>query len=311
MIDILLATFNGEKYLPELLDSIQKCAVDLKVRLIVRDDGSSDRSVAIVEAFAQHSDLSVVILAAPSAARGACSAFSALMSVSSGDYVAFADQDDIWRPEKLQRLLSEIRKREFVLGSSAPLLVHSDLSVVDSNAQEIAQSFWAYQKLDPSADSFGPLLVQNAVTGCAMMVNRALVKLARDIPDKVIMHDWWLALVASAFGEILVVRASLVLYRQHGANSVGAKRWSCGSWIRRAMHSTGRQTTRRALQITQDQCDALLKMHGENMSEEKRAVAQAFVGARSCSWVARRIRFIKHGLLPADIVRRCLWLTWV
>ena len=138
------------------------------------------------------------------------------------EYVFCADQDDVWAPHKLQTMLRALQAAEGPQRSAA--LVHHDLEVVDAALVTRASSFWAYMGLSP-AEEANPqrLLSRNEVTGCALACNRALLELALPIPDRAIMHDWWLALCAAYCGALRALPERLVSYRQHGANAIGAK----------------------------------------------------------------------------------------
>jgi len=104
-----------------------------------------------------------------------------------------------------------------------PLLVYSDMSVVDASLKMIAPSFMNYQSIQHEYNPIPILLAQNFVTGCTVMVNRKLLDIALPIPEEALMHDWWLALCAAVFGHIGFIDKPLVKYRQHGNNEVGAK----------------------------------------------------------------------------------------
>ncbi len=135
------------------------------------------------------------------------------------------------------RPCARIKAAEEELGSGAPILAHTDLVVVDENLQAIAPSFWSYSNLNPYCGSrLNRLLIQNVVTGSATMVNGALARLASPIPQEAVLHDWWLALIASALGRIEAIPERTVLYRQHGRNCLGATSYG---W-RYVMHRAGR-----------------------------------------------------------------------
>ncbi len=158
-------------------------------------------------------------------AGGAARNFARLLELAfeeGADYVFCCDQDDVWQPDKLSRVLERLRGCE--RAHAGPCLVHHDLRVVDENLQVIEDSYWAMMKLQP-ADARDPqrLLSRNEVTGCALACNRELLEIALPIPPEAIMHDWWLALCAGWFGAIAPIPETLVEYRQHGANAIGAK----------------------------------------------------------------------------------------
>lgn len=223
-VDLLLATCNGERYLPQLLDSLL-AQTHRQWRLLVGDDGSTDATLAILEGY--RSRLGDRLLILPSGARhGVVRNFERLMTASVRDgvapYAAFCDQDDVWLPAKLAALLDGMRRLQAAQGPGMPCIVHCDLVVVDAALSSIHPSFMRHQHYEPAHCSASAMLSINQVTGCAMMVNRALLELALPIPAAALMHDWWCALLAGDEARCFIDQA-LVLYRQHGANQLGAK----------------------------------------------------------------------------------------
>ena len=215
-VAVLLAAYNGEKFLESLLDSVMFQSLSLEI--YARDDGSKDNTLKILANRAARLNLLEDLLGNV----GILANYNILVDASNAPYMAFADQDDIWEPDKLSAQMDVMRQMEGRYGSQTPLLVHSDLAVCDANMKLIAPSFWKFQRLNPTVTAFSRLLVQNNVTGCTVLINRALADLAFPIPSEAVMHDWWLALVASAAGKIGFVPRPLVRYRQHGGNQIGA-----------------------------------------------------------------------------------------
>ncbi len=223
-IAIVLAVYNGSRFLAEQLDSLvaqSETAWDL----YVRDDGSSDQSLNILAAYTVR-DARFHLLSDGLGNLGVTNNFAILMTLNalaSHSYIAFSDQDDVWLGHKLSSLMQMMRKMEDQY-PGMPLLVYSDMSVVDVNLNLIFPSFMKYQGIKHEAsDPLRVLLTQNFVAGCTIMVNRRLLDIALPIPEKVLMHDWWLALCAAVFGYIGYIDKPLVKYRQHGNNEVGAK----------------------------------------------------------------------------------------
>lgn len=220
---IILAACNGGKFIAEQIKSIQK-QIYCNWELLVRDDHSSDNTAHIVLCMAEK-DRRISLVQDDFGNLGAIGNFGVLMEKaleSGADYLFFADQDDDWHPEKMGTMLDAMLRLEAAVGSDVPLLAHSDLVVVDESLTEMAESFVRYSKLSPASADFGVLLCQNQVTGCAAVVNRKLLELACPVPEQILMHDWWLAQLAAAAGKIGYVPASLVRYRQHGNNVLGA-----------------------------------------------------------------------------------------
>jgi glycosyltransferase involved in cell wall biosynthesis len=222
-IDILLATYNGGAYLEEQLVSIE-AQTHSNWRLIARDDGSADGTPDSLARFQDRHPDKVTIIQDDDGNLGLVQNFSRLMSVSTAPYAAFCDQDDVWVPEKLSVCLERMRELEAEHGSDKPLLVFTDLTIVNEELKVIHPSFWQYQSLQPQrCNDLNRLLLQNVVTGCTALISRSLIRKAVPIPEGAIVHDWWLALVAAGFGRSRFVSLPTVLYRQHSLNVIGAK----------------------------------------------------------------------------------------
>lgn len=220
---ITMATYNGGRFVEEQIRSIQAQSYTDWI-LYIRDDGSRDETVQKVLQI-EREDPRVKFVRDELGNQGAIGNFSTLMELAlkdDADYVFFADQDDVWHPEKLAIMLAGIRELELIYAAETPLLVHCDLAVVNEELMPITDSFVKFSRLSPTKADLGVLLCQNQVTGCACVINRALLELACPVPCEVLMHDWWLALLASSAGKIGFVPEPLVRYRQHGGNVIGA-----------------------------------------------------------------------------------------
>jgi glycosyl transferase family 2 len=221
---IVLSTYNGGAYLAEQIESI-RAQTEANWRLYVRDDGSSDDTREQIARFAAR-DARIVVVSDGAGNLGAPVSFGALLShaFARGEaYVFLSDQDDVWLPDKAARMLRVAIEQESRAGAHFPLLVHSDLRVVSTDLDVVHPSFFELQQLDPHEDTRPTrLLFRNAVTGCATLVNRALLQRALPFP-RVAMHDWWLAQCAALFGHIAFVAEPTVLYRQHDTNVFGAR----------------------------------------------------------------------------------------
>lgn len=269
-IDILLATYNGAKYLPALFASLTAQSFT-DWRIIVRDDGSSDETCTIVSAWAACNPGRTRIVESDRSGLGAMANFNELLQLSDAPYFALCDQDDIWLPHKLETLLASARAVETRFGPATPVLVHSDLTVVDDELRPLSQSLWGYRRLirPQRGRVCRGIALQNCVTGCASIGNAALREMALPIPREAMMHDWWLALVASVLGEIAEVEEATVLYRQHGGNAVGAQSWRTSAALMRFAESpvAAMRRTHRVLAGTQQQATALLDRHGQRMDQ--------------------------------------------
>ena len=220
-IDILLSSYNGERFLKQQLDSIVAQTFPTW-RILIRDDGSTYNTLEVVSSYTSR-DPRVQFLN-DKGHRGACGSFATLIEHAVAPYIMLCDQDDIWYPEKIQTMMSAMQTAEKKFPSS-PLLVVSDLHVIDEHQRTIAPSFWKYQGLSPeTGSSFASLVIQNKFPGCSMLLNQALCELVLGIPEQAVMHDWWIAMAAAAFGHIIIMPDPLTHYRQHQSNTIGISR---------------------------------------------------------------------------------------
>jgi len=219
-VDILLSTYNGALYLKDQLNSLIHQSYP-SWKIITRDDGSTDGTHTILREYTQR-DSRLILIDDGQRHLGACQSFAYLMQLSTAPYCMFCDQDDVWFPSKIQDMLSRMHAAEKSAGARTPLLIVSDLSVTDDRQNLIAPSFWQCQRLDPSSGSrFSSLIIQNKFPGCSMMLNRPLKELCQSIPEQAIMHDWWVAMAAAAFGKIIIMPEPSMFYRQHQSNTIG------------------------------------------------------------------------------------------
>lgn len=296
-IDILLATYNGEKYLTQQLDSIVSQRFT-QWRIIARDDCSSDNTRQLLNEYQQKFPAQFQILDDELGNVGILQNFSLLMQHSTAPYIMFCDQDDIWLPEKIELSLNAIKDAECD-NSEIPLLVHSDLKVVDEQLNILAESFWHYQNLNPKLDSLNRLLVQNTVTGCTVMINRKLLTLAKEIPQQAIMHDWWLGLIAATFGKIIIVNLPTVLYRQHSNNDTGAKQWTLGYIFKKALTFFSSD----AIALTQKQAASFKEKFVTQLSAQQIQMIDDFVNLNHKNIFEKRRVLYRYRLLKQGIVR--------
>lgn len=223
-ITILLATYNGARYLPEQIASLQ-AQTYRDWTLVVRDDHSTDGTPYLLAAAAR-SDRRIRVLPGGEDRLGVVGNFGELLlaaELAGAPYVAFCDQDDVWQPEKLAKLLAATQAAEDEHGTDIPIVTCGDLAVVDADLNVQAESFWAHTRLGPPTDKpLAALLVQNFAPGCSMLLNRTAASWCHPMPCDVFMHDWWALLGAASIGRIVAVHEPLTLYRQHGRNQVGA-----------------------------------------------------------------------------------------
>lgn len=308
LVTILLATFNGEQYLTELLDSILAQTYQ-NWMLLVSDDCSSDATPQILSRYCKKYPDKIRVLEKETPFGCACGNFFYLMRNCSDDYMMFCDQDDIWKSDKIEvtiQRLMEIEGR----AEKCPVLVHTDLEVVDSALKPISPSFMQYSKLCAERYALNQLLIQNIVTGCTVMINKLLRDMALEVKDigNVLMHDWWLALIASAFGEIGYIDKSTIMYRQHGSNEVGAKNTRSVSYILGKLFKN--RAIRQALCDTTVQVGELYDIFGSRMSEKNRDMIKGYARLYQQGKLARLSFMIKHAIFKYGLSRKIAQMIW-
>ena len=221
MISIGLCSHQGANYLDEQLESITNQNL-LPMEVVICDDASSDSTIKIIINLSKSASCPYRLYQNEKC-LGTLRNFSKVISLCKADYIDLCDQDDVWLPDKLRLSLQAMKEAEEKFGSQVPLLVHTDLAVIDADGETIAPSFIKLRRLKPRDDNPLPrLLAQNFVTGSTVLINRSLAEAALPIPKEAMMHDWWLALVAAATGKIVYIDRPTVLYRQHETNVIGA-----------------------------------------------------------------------------------------
>ena len=223
-VEILMAVYNGEAFLAEQIDSILAQS-DGRWHLTISDDRSTDGSGAIIDGYVRRYPDQIARHRSGRRFGNARDHFFHLMDGCDADYMLFCDQDDVWYPDKVLKTRRALEEAESEWGREMPVLVFSDQTPTDAGLKPLAPSLMRYQDQCFERFDYRSLLMQNVVTGGAMGINRALARLGGDGDrvEGIIMHDWWLAVVAARFGRIVYIDEPLGAYRQHGGNAVGAK----------------------------------------------------------------------------------------
>lgn len=212
-ITIVMGTYNGEKYIAEQIDSIIHQTYQ-NWCLLIRDDGSTDGTVAIIQAYAQKNP-NIFLLEDTHGNVGFNRNFMTLIEHADSPYISICDQDDVWLPNKLLTSLNAIQVIE--QSSDTPALVHSDALIVDSNLKPIAEK-WIGKR--GGIVGLNGIAFANAVQGASLMFNRALKELAVSTP-LLAPYDYHLALLSVLKGKRFFIQESLLLYRQHSNNAIG------------------------------------------------------------------------------------------
>jgi len=221
-IAILLATYNSEKYLKTQIDSVMDQTYK-DFDLYIRDDGSNDSTLMIINEYLEIFS-NIFILNDTVTSRKSMGSFMWMLENVKADYYMFCDHDDCWLPNKIKITFEKMLFTESI-NPSKPIIIHTDLIVVNNDLQEICSSFWSYSNIKPFLLlDFNYLAVYNALTGCTMMINSKARTVSLPISSLATMHDVWIGLKVVASGGIInYITTPTILYRQHANNVVGAK----------------------------------------------------------------------------------------
>jgi glycosyltransferase involved in cell wall biosynthesis len=270
---IILSTYNGEAFLAEQLNSLYEL-MHPNIKIVVRDDGSSDLTKNLLAR--EQQDARIELLSSSPNIGAAPSFFELLRhaAATTTRYVAFCDQDDVWRPDKISRAVSSLSE----IHGETPAMYCSRLEIVDANLTPIGFTML------PKKIGFGNALVENVCVGCTIVLNRKAVELlCENLPANVLVHDWWCYLVLSCFGEIVFDREAPIKYRQHGGNMFGVARNVLGRLRRSFNRSFGPSNSRHWRSA---QAAIFLATFGDRIPIQQRQVLNEFVMAKS-SWMCR------------------------
>ena len=267
-INIVLSTYNGAKFLAEQIESIQKQTFT-DWQLLIRDDGSTDETPQIIKQFVVADKRIKFINADKRENFGIIKNFFTLVKFEAADYYFFSDQDDVWLPNKMATMLDEAAKHD----QAKPLMVYMDLSVVDQNLVVTQPSMIRSQSHHANTTLLAEL-TENTVTGGVAMINHALAEKWVDTDD-IVMHDWYLALLATATGKLVYIDKPGELYRQHDNNVLGARtlRKRFAKWLN-PLQALGKYWW--LIRTSQKQAGLLLGQ--PDLSTRQREMVEAYVG---------------------------------
>jgi len=294
MIDILLATYNSEKYITALLDSILTQSYQ-DIKIIVSDDGSNDKTIPIIKAYINRYPDKLILLPFIKN-HGVKDNFNYLLQHSTNDYIAFADHDDIWSTDKLLLSIEKIQSIE----DNQPALVFTDKAIVDQDLNIITLSADKYEHLGSNNFRLNKLLVQNAASGCTIMINKRLKDLIKTIPEEAIMHDHYLLLTAILFGKVSYIDKPLILYRQHSSNEIGAKKYGFRYIIEKIFTQRNALRKRFISNITQSQ--KITELFYDSIKPEDLYILEKFnlldkVNFFQFRYIVIKYKFFKTGLI--------------
>ena len=310
-----MATYNGAAYLKEQIESILAQTYSNFV-LFIRDDGSTDETVQILKEYRENYPERIELIeSASNGKKGSKHNFAAILSYVKAEYdfryFMFSDQDDKWLSDKIEKSMKAMKNSENDADNKAgikdynysckPVLIHTDLRVVDENLNTLGESFIRYRALNPETKDLSHLLVQNNATGCTMLWNKALNDLICMEDDRVAMHDWWFVLAACCFGEIIFVNEATVLYRQHGDNVVGATKVNTPGFIVKRL--SGSNHVKDTLHMSVTQAGAFADYYRDRLSDEQTKILVKFADLYNHNKIVRVSTVLKGKYLKQGVVQ--------
>ena len=302
MIYIIMCTYNGEKYIDDQLESIERNTV-CDWNLYIIDDLSSDSTVCKAERFREKNSLRVKIKVNRRRMGAVHNFLNAIWEVgqhmTNEDVIMLCDQDDVWYSDKIKKTMDSMAQLRDIYGNNIPLLVCTDVSVVNESKEIINKSFrkmnnYNIQKLDLCY-----LMMENKVQGCTIMINKEVAVLLNEIPTKVRMHDGWLALIVSAFGRIKYIDEPTMMYRQHATNVQGSIEYKDD--IKNKFSNLGKQ--RQIVMDTTDQIKEFIEIYGDRLSDRRKREAQAFASLSQQNFIMRRYNIIRYHMWKSGLLR--------
>ncbi len=295
LVHIVLATYNGEKFLHEQLDSLlNQTMQDFTIE--VCDDGSQDETLDIVKEY-QARD-SRITLHQNKKNLGYVKNFIHGVKRSESPYIMLCDQDDVWNPDKIEVTLQKMQELE-KNNKNLPLLVFTDAMNYNSDTKEEMGCFHKNSRLDTAKMDAAHLFMENKCIGCTIMLNHEVLPYLQEVPDEIRVHDWWFALICSHFGKIDYVDSPTLLYRQHGGNMIGGDSYS--DYVKERMSGVAGQ--KKVLQDTFLQGEAFFKIFQDKMTENQKKTAEIFATLGKQGWIKRRKNVLKYGFLKSGLIR--------
>ena len=303
-MEILLATYNGERHLDALLHSLEIQTYGNWI-VIARDDCSTDRTSGLLQVWQQRLKGKLVILpdSGPTSI-GSCLNFGVLMQASRSDYVMFADQDDVWIPDKVKASLEALLALEACWGSDTPCLVCSDAVVVDEHLTLRHPSRWRHSGTFPNR-LIRPVQISldNPVQGCTAIVNRALLNLSLPVPAVASYGDWWLALSALAFGKVFYIKKPTLLWRRHDSNASHYSSLTDDFLANLRGLNTAHLRVKSMLSKSLPIVGEFLARYSSQLASGDRAALEAFLRLGRSSFFSRRYLILRHHILFTSLIK--------
>ncbi len=301
IVNIIMATYNGEKYIKEQIDSIIASSYT-NWKLWIFDDGSKDNTVKILKEYEEKLPSKIFVTKNKNNLGVTKNFLHGAISITQDsthkNYYMFCDQDDVWMNKKIEKTLKAMKQLENKYGDY-PLTVFTDATVVDDKLKVLKPSFFKTSGLNPNNTCLASILMENKLIGCTVLFNEKVREKLRIIPKEVRYHDWWIALITSAFGFISYLNEPTLYYRQHGNNVVGNKDFI--SYVKNSILSLKKQ--KEAINKTIMQGKAFYTIYKDSFSKESKELIYEFAKLAHIKKVNRQYIIMKYRFLKTGVIR--------
>lgn len=298
LVSIVIATYNGEKYLAKQLESIRQQTYS-NLEIIIQDDLSTDNTIAIASQIADQR----IRIRINQHNTGFVKNFEEGLKAAQGSYIALCDQDDIWENNKIERLLDQIGNAD---------LIHSNCSLIDEQDHTI-KPFW--KKKERQTSTLAELLFFNNVTGCTALLRRESLLRALPFPEGIAYHDWWLALCAAKGNGVRFLDEALVRYRQHANQDTGANQTA----KLRTKIGTSQKQLRKKIALKQLQNLLAINRNAFSTTEQQifnqaicfhRSLSQGIVHPQAAFIYCQQYKYIKPNINSFSFIDFMKFLYW-
>lgn len=217
-VSVAMATYNGEKYIKEQINSILK-NLEQDDELVISDDGSKDNTIRIIQEY-QKEDSRVKLFEGPK--KGVKQNFANAIEKSNGEYIFLADQDDVWNDNKVKEVLKVFEEK------GVTLVIHN-CEIVNENLEKTDKTFFEFRN---SGKGIIKNIWKNTYIGCCIAFRASMKDKILPIPNDIEMHDQWIGIINEKYGKSYFLDECLIEYRRHGDNVSKMKHYGLGKMIR-------------------------------------------------------------------------------
>jgi len=298
-VTIIMATYNGEKYLEEQIESILSSTYR-EFKLYIVDDGSKDSTMEILNLYKMRYP-DIIHISRNETNMGVTLNFLNAIIKTTSEYIMLCDQDDVWKKDKIARTMKRMKQMEVQFGKDMPVAVFTDAYVTDSRLNIIHESFFRSGRLNPGLTDLPHMLMENKLIGCTVMINGAVRKIlqSKPLPKHARYHDGWLGLIAASFGKISFIPEPTLFYRQHEGNVVGNR----GFYAYIIDRISNLRKQKEALTALQAQAREFADLYRDYFDGRKLDLIMRFSNLSKESFIKRRLLILRYGYLKSGIIR--------